>query len=203
MAFSKGRNELQASIEDTASVLISLSEEINSFYSCKIIAIKDDIRKLQNADVEKEELDSMLFPLYQLEELYNSLYIEAMEMIVSKVYSYVEKHLYMICDRIKYDRKKVARIYERDNHTGKGSDIEKIFYVINKLYYLEKQKISDYWSDFVLFHKLRTYIEHHNNYQKQLVKIEFIISNINQAKSLLNVIEMSTNHSQVKYVKYL
>ena len=66
MAFSKGRNELQASIEDTASVLISLSEEINSFYSCKIFAIKDDIRKLQNADVEKEELDSMLFPLYQL-----------------------------------------------------------------------------------------------------------------------------------------
>ena len=117
-----------------------------------------------------------------------------MEMIVSKVYSYVEKHLYMICDRIKYDRKKVARIYERDNHTGKGSDIEKIFYVINKLYCLEKQKISDYWSDFVLFHKLRTYIEHHNNYQKQLVKIEFIISNINQAKILLNAIEMSTNH---------
>lgn len=195
MTFSKGYNELQASIEDTASVLISLSEEINSFYSCKIIAIKDDIRKLQNADVEKEELDSKLFPLCQLEELYNSLYIEAMEMIVSKVYSYAEKHLYMICDRIKYDRKKIAKMYQRYNPSNQGSDIEKIFYVINKLYCIEKQEISDYWRDFASFHKLRTDIEHHNNYIKQLVKIEFIISNINQAKSLLNAIEMSTNHS--------
>ena len=203
MTFSKGYNELQASIEDTASVLISLSEEINSFYSCKIIAIKDDIRKLQNADVEKEELDSKLFPLYQLEELYNSLYIEAMEMIVSKVYSYAEKQLYMICDRIKYDRKKIAKMYQRYNPSNQGSDIEKIFYVINKLYCIEKQEISDYWRDFASFHKLRTDIEHHNNYIKQLVEIDYIKSNINQAKDLLNDIEAITNHSQVKNAGYL
>ena len=195
MAFSQGRNEIQSSIEDTASVLLILSEEINSFYSNKIDAINNVIRNLQyNTELEIEELNSLLFPYNQLKDMYNSLYIEAMEMIVSKVYSYAEIHFNMLINRINYERKRVARIYKQDNPGKQGSDIEKAFYVINKNYCLEKQRISCYWNDFELIHKLRTDIVHHNNYKKQLINIEFIKDNINQVRNLLNTIEKITNN---------
>lgn len=197
MAFSQGRNEIQSSIEDSASVLFILSEEINSFYSNKINAINDEIRNLQynNTKLEIEELNSLLFPYNQLKDMYNSLYIESMEMIVSKVYSYAEIHFYMLINRINYKRKRVARIYKQDNPGKQGSDIEKAFYVIKKNYCLEKQRLSCYWNDFELIHKLRTNIVHHNNYKKQLINIEFIKDNINQVRNLLNTIEKITNNT--------
>ena len=102
MVFGKARNEIQSRIEDGAYLLLNLVDEVNDFFFYKISLIKEEIRTIKedNKDMDYEEIQSILSPYQQIEEFYNNLFEEAMQMLVSKVYSYAEKHIELILFRI-------------------------------------------------------------------------------------------------------
>ncbi|MBO7230164.1 MAG: hypothetical protein J6V20_01995 [Bacteroidaceae bacterium] len=192
--FAKGRNEIQASIDDMALGIKNLAYEIDSFYSSKIQGIESEINDMKEHDVDAENAGCCLCnsTSYQLLDIYNGLHIEAMEAIVSKVYSYAEKHMQMMVESIGYDLKHIHKEYKADAQPCSGvSDIEKMFYIINKHYCLPFSEISDVWSNYYDIHMLRKNIEHRYDYEKRLIKIEYIIQNIEQIEEMLKAIEIS------------
>lgn len=190
--FAKGRNEIQASIEDMAQAIKNLAYDINEFYTDKIKTIESKIEevKKQNVDLADEEIGVVNFYNYQLLEIYSNLHIEAMEAIVSKVYSYAETHMQMIVENIGFNSKKVSKEYSKDGQPEKGvSDVEKMFYIIKKYYSLPYSALTDVWNSFHDIHKLRNDIVHKYNHERQYIKVEYIIQNLDQVEEMLKVIE--------------
>ena len=194
MAISKGRNELQASIEDIAIMLESLTIDINSYYSNKINDIEDNITKIKkdNPKEDFEILQSMTDMLVQEIELYKEFHKVALEMLLVKVFSYAEKHFEILLSRVSYNRSKAKKEYSKDGQPTKGvSDIEKFFYILKKHKKLSIVQISDIWIDYKAFHLLRNDITHrkaHNN----SIDIDYINSNLTQISKLLMIIEIET-----------
>lgn len=190
--FAKGRNDIQVSVEDMSQAIKILAYDINEFYTDKIKTIEskiDEVKK-QNAGIADEEIGVVNFYNYQLLEIFSNSHMEAMEAIVSKVYSYAEKHMQMMVESIGYDLKHIQKEYKADAQPCSGvSDIEKMFYIINKHYSLPFSEISDAWSNYYDIHMLRKNIEHRYDYEKRLIKIEYIIQNIEQVEEMLKVIE--------------
>ena len=107
MAISKGRNELQASIEDTATMLKSLAIDINSYYSHKINSIEDSIIRIKgnNSNEDFEILQNMTDLLTEEIELHKDFHRVALEMLLVKVFSYAERHFEILLSRLSYNRK--------------------------------------------------------------------------------------------------
>ena len=192
--FANGRNEIQVSIDDMALGVRNLAYEIDNFYSSKVQAIESEINNIneQKADEENGESCHRKSACSQLLDIYKSLHIVAMEAVVSKVYSYAEKHMQMMVESIGYDLKHIQEEYKADAQPCKGvSDIEKMFYIINKHYSLPFSKITDVWSNYYDIHILRKNIEHRYDYEMQLIKIDYIIQNIEQIEEMLKAIEIS------------
>lgn len=190
--FAKGRSDIQASIEDMAQAIKILAYDINEFYIDKIKTIESKIEevKKQNAGIADEEIGVLNYYNCQLLEIFSNSHMEAMEAIVSKVYSYAEKHMQMMVESIGYDLKHIQKEYKVDAQTCSGvSDIEKMFYIINKHYCLPFSEISDVWSNYYDIHMLRKNIEHRYDYEKRLIKIEYIIQNLDQIERMLKGME--------------
>lgn len=194
MAISKGRNELQASIEDIAIMLESLTIDINSYYSNKINDIEDNITRIKkdNPKEDFEILQSMTDLLVQEIEFYKEFHKVALEMLLVKVFSYAEKHFEILLSRVSYNRSKAKEEYSKDGQPTKDvSDIEKFFYILKKHKKLSIVQISDIWIDYKAFHLLRNDITHrkaHNN----SIDIDYINSNLTQISKLLMIIEAET-----------
>lgn len=194
MAISKGRNELQASIEDIAIMLESLTIDINSYYSNKINDIEDNITRIKkdNPKEDFEILQSMTDMLVQEIEFYKEFHKVALEMLLVKVFSYAEKHFEILLSRVSYNRSKAKKEYSKDGQPTKDvSDIEKFFYILKKHKKLSIVQISDIWIDYKTFHLLRNDITHrkaHNN----SIDIDYINSNLTQISKLLMIIEAET-----------
>lgn len=194
MAISKGRNELQASIEDIAIMLESLTLDINSYYSNKINDIEDNITRIKkdNPKEDFEILQSMTDLLVQEIEFYKEFHKVALEMLLVKVFSYAEKHFEILLSRVSYNRSKAKKEYSKDGQPTKDvSDIEKFFYILKKHKKLSIVQISDIWIDYKAFHLLRNDITHrkaHNN----SIDIDYINSNLTQISKLLMIIEAET-----------
>ncbi|MBR4963563.1 MAG: hypothetical protein IKY54_06665, partial [Muribaculaceae bacterium] len=169
MAISKGRNELQASIEDIAIMLESLTLDINSYYRNKINDIEDNITRIKkdNPKEDFEILQSMTDLLVQEIEFYKEFHKVALEMLLVKVFSYAEKHFEILLSRVSYNRSKAKKEYSKNGQPTKDvSDIEKFFYILKKHKKLSIVQISDIWIDYKAFHLLRNDITHrkaHNN----------------------------------------
>ena len=194
MAISKGRNELQASIEDIAIMLESLTLDINSYYRNKINDIEDNITRIKkdNPKEDFEILQSMTDLLVQEIEFYKEFHKVALEMLLVKVFSYAEKHFEILLSRVSYNRSKAKKEYSKDGQPTKDvSDIEKFFYILKKHKKLSIVQISDIWIDYTAFHLLRNDITHrkaHNN----SIDIDYINSNLTQISKLLMIIEIET-----------
>ena len=194
MAISKGRNELQASIEDIAIMLESLTLDINSYYRNKINDIEDNITRIKkdNPKEDFEILQSMTDLLVQEIEFYKEFHKVALEMLLVKVFSYAEKHFEILLSRVSYNRSKAKKEYSKDGQPTKDvSDIEKFFYILKKHKKLSIVQISDIWIDYKAFHLLRNDITHrkaHNN----SIDIDYINSNLTQISKLLMIIEIET-----------
>lgn len=102
MAFSSGRNEIQASIEDDATMLSCAVQEINLFYSEKLSEITCSIEKTKSDYSTEcpEILASMLSSDYQVMEWYEELLCLTLNAFIPKVYSYAEKHIEGLLGRI-------------------------------------------------------------------------------------------------------
>lgn len=195
MAFGKVRNEIQSRIEDGACLLMNLVDEVNDFFLKKISLIKEDIHAIRedNKEMDFEEIQSILSPYQQMEEFYNTLYEEAMEMLVSKVYSYAEIHIGLMLFRIGYSLNKARKEYKIGHKSDNGiSDIEKSFYVISKRATIGISNITDIWQDYKHMHEIRKNIEHHCRDVNYLIDKNFLISNIQQIKKLLCFLETKT-----------
>ena len=194
MAISKGRNELQASIEDIAIMLESLTLDINSYYRNKINDIEDNITRIKkdNPKEDFEILQSMTDLLVQEIEFYKEFHKVALEMLLVKVFSYAEKHFEILLSRVSYNRSKAKKEYSKNGQPTKDvSDIEKFFYILKKHKKLSIVQISDIWIDYKAFHLLRNDITHrkaHNN----SIDIDYINSNLTQISKLLMIIEIET-----------
>ena len=103
MAISKGRNELQASIEDWGTILESLAIDINSYYQGKITNIEDDIKRFKenNYNENFEEIKSIIDTQIQEIGIYKEFQRGALEMLVVKIYSYAERHFEILLSRVK------------------------------------------------------------------------------------------------------
>lgn len=190
--FAKGRNEIQASIEDMAQAIKNLAYDINEFYTDKIKTIESKIEevKKQNVDLADEEIGVVNYYNCQLLEIFSNSHIEAMETIVSKVYSYAEKHMQMIVEKVGYNLNKVRREYSKDGQPIKHiSNIEKMFYIIKKHYSLPYSALADVWNEYSDIHNLRNMIVHKHSYERQLIKIEYIIQNLDQIERMLKGME--------------
>lgn len=195
MAFGKVRNEIQSRIEDGACILMNLVEEVNDFFLNKISLIKKEILtvKEENKGMDYEEIQSILSPDQQLEEFYNNIYKEAMEMLVSKVYSYAEIHIELILSRIGYNIKKAQKEYHNKYGTVNGiSDIEKSFYVISKRATIGISSITDIWQDYKDIHEIRKNVVHHSRDVNYLIDKNYLNKNIQQIKELLCLLETKT-----------
>ena len=90
MAFSKGRNELQASIEDTRVILESLAIDIDSYYRGKIVNIENQIKSIKESNLNEdfEILQSITNAQEQEIEIYKEFHRVALEILLVKVFSY-------------------------------------------------------------------------------------------------------------------
>ena len=179
MVFGKARNEIQSRIEDGAYLLLNLVDEVNDFFFYKISLIKEEIRTIKedNKDMDYEEIQSILSPYQQIEEFYNNLCEEAMQMLVSKVYSYAEKHIELILFRIGSSIKKAQKEYRKTHISVEGiSDIEKSFYVISNNFNVGISEISEIWRDYKYMHEIRKKIEHHCGDENYSINKDYLIS---------------------------
>lgn len=193
MAIAKGRNDLQASIEDYAKMLDTLACDIDSFYKKEIENINRQIKISDESSDDYEIKYSIKVQYEDVIELYESLHNQSFEMLISKIYSYAEKHMEELLKRISYSRNKSADEYKKDKGNIHGiSDIEKHFYVIRKHNNLPEMNISEFWKDFKAIHQLRNNIEHHYSHSAKPISIEYIKSNIVQAEKMLLHIERIT-----------
>ena len=195
MVFGNARNEIQSRIEDGAYLLLNLVDEVNDFFFYKISLIKEEIRTIKedNKDMDYEEIQSILSPYQQIEEFYNNLCEEAMQMLVSKVYSYAEKHIELILFRIGSSIKKAQKEYRKTHISVEGiSDIEKSFYVISNNFNVGISEISEIWRDYKYMHEIRKKIEHHCGDENYSINKDYLISNIQQIKELLCLLEANT-----------
>lgn len=190
---AKGRNELQASIEDYAQMLDTLACDIDSFYKKEIDNIKRQIKISDESNDDNEIKYSIKAQYNDVIELYESLHNQSFEMLISKIYSYAEKNMEELLKRISYSRSKSTNEYKKDKgNIHRISDIEKYFYIIRKYSNLPEMNITEFWKDFKAIHQLRNDIEHHYSYQAKPILIEDIRSNIAQAKKMLLHIEEIT-----------
>lgn len=194
MAISKGRYELQASIEDTAAMLESLAIDINSYYKNKISTIEDNIKctKENNPNEDFEILQSMTNMQEMEIEFYKEFQKEALEMLLIKVFSYAEKYFEILLSRLSYTRNKAIKEYSNDGEPRNNiSDIEKFFYILKKHKKLSIIQITDIWNDYNNFHSLRKDIVHRSA-PKKTINIEYINLNLSQISKLLMTIEADT-----------
>ena len=194
MAFSKGRNELQASIEDTRVILESLAIDIDSYYRGKIVNLENQIKSIKESNLNEdfEILQSITNAQEQEIEIYKEFHRVALEILLVKVFSYAERHFEILLSRLSYNRKKAIKEYSNDGQPKNGiSDIEKYFYVLKKYKKISVVKISDIWKDFNESHLLRNDIAHRKNYNNS-ININYIKNNLAQIFQLLITIETET-----------
>ena len=194
MAISKGRNDLQTNIQDTATMLNSFAIDINSFYEKKIENIENNIREIitKNSNEDFEITQSMTNLLKQEIDLCKDFQKEGFEMLLIKVYSFVEIYLEELLSRLSYSRNKAINEYKQDGQPmHEVSDIEKYFYILKKHQKTSLEKISDVWTDFHNFHRMRKNITHHKKAIEHIT-IEYINSNISKITQLLSMLELET-----------
>ena len=99
MAIANGRNNMLASIEDSASMLNNLVDELDRFYSNKLTDFerKIDLLRIENKNEEPKVLCSMCSDWNYAISIYDELFTETKEMLICKVYSYAEKHMKKSC----------------------------------------------------------------------------------------------------------
>ena len=195
MAFAKGKNEMQASIDDTALALVQLTNEFENYYTKRVLELDNQIKDLrrENPNEAPEILYCMESPILGIKDIYDEMHRETMEMLLCRVYSFVEKHMEEFLKRIP-----LSKTQAQKSLTGKGvSNIVKFFSAINTRFNLSIQSVSELWKDYEEFHKLRKDIEHHfdYDYQQKDIHINYILDNIEQAKKLLHFIEENTRNN--------
>ena len=194
MAISKGRNDLQASIEDTRTLLETLAIDIDSYYSGKITNNENDIKRIKdnNPNEDFEIIQSMVNMPEKEIEFYKEFHRVTLEILLVKVFSYAERHFEILLSRLSYNRNKAKREYSKDGQPMNGiSDIEKYFYILKKYKKISIVEISDIWKDYNVFHLLRNDIAHRKNHNKS-IDINYIKNNLAQIFQLLITIEADT-----------
>ena len=194
MAISKGRNDLQASIEDTRTLLGTLAIDIDSYYSGKITNNENDIKRIKdnNPNEDFEIIQSMVNMPEKEIEFYKEFHRVTLEILLVKVFSYAERHFEILLSRLSYNRNKAKSEYSKDGQPMNGiSDIEKYFYILKKYKKISIVEISDIWKDYNVFHLLRNDIAHRKNYNKS-IDINYIKNNLAQIFQLLITIEADT-----------
>lgn len=197
MAFAKGRNNMQAYIEDSLEQMRSLVNILHSFFSDKIERKKNKVKSLIE-DCKNEDVDVVESMVeYHKEEIafWEDFFKETLESLLIKIYSIAEFCMEQILlKRIGYKRKDALKEYKKDQQpTENVSDIEKYFYVLKKSKNLTIERITDLWTDYASFHEKRKNIVHMKDSEKNIdVNIDYIMSNINQIAKLLNVLEKET-----------
>lgn len=198
MAFSKGRSNMQASIEDSATLLNSLIDEMDTFYSNKLTEYESKIEliKKENPQESPEVLESMCYEWIFATSVYHEFFMETKQMLITKVYSYAEKHLNELLSMIGYNQNKYSKMYEKKHSSTKGiSDIEKCCYVLQNHYGLDQNLLNEYWPMFKDFHDLRRDIIHHD--VNIHIDTKMIKCNLDNALQLLKHIELITREKIV------
>lgn len=201
MAITNGRNNMLASIEDSASLLNNLVDELDIFYSSKLTDYEKRIEllKTENSEENPEVLYSMSSEWNYAICIYDEFFTETKEMLVPKVYSYAEKHLNEILSMLGYSRNVISKEYKNSNHSTQGiSDIEKCCYILQNHFGLQQNLLDGYWPMFNKFHKLRKNIEHHYGYRYISIDTKLIKNNLDCALQLLKHIELLTREKRVK-----
>jgi hypothetical protein len=197
MAFAKGRNNMQAYIEDSLEQMRSLVNILHSFFSDKIERKKNKVKSLIE-DCKNEDVDVVESMVeYHKEEIafWEDFFKETLESLLIKIYSIAEFCMEQILlKRIGYKRKDALKEYKQDQQPKENvSDIEKYFYVLKKSKNLTIERITDLWTDYASFHEKGKNIVHTKDSEKNIdVNIDYIMSNINQIAKLLNVLEKET-----------
>lgn len=189
-----------ASIEGSASLLNSLVDELDRFYSNILSDYEEKIDKFKTANPNEEPdvLHSMCAEWNYAICIYDEFFTETKEMLVSKVYAYAEKHLNEILSMLGYSRNVISKEYKNSNHSTQGiSDIEKCCYILQNHFELQQDLLDGHWPIFNKFHKLRKNIEHHYGHRYISIDIELIKSNLDCALQLLKHIELLTREKRV------
>lgn len=201
MTIANGRNNMLASIEDSASMLYSLVDELDRFYSNKLNDFKRkiDLLRIENKNEEPEVLCSICFDWNYAISIYDELFTETKEMLICKIYSYAEKHTNELLSMLGYNHKKISNEYKSSNPSTQGiSDIEKCCYILQNYFGLEQNLLEMYWPIFKDFHKLRKDVEHRYNHSYTSININMIKSNLDHAVGLLKHIELVTREKRNK-----
>ena len=114
MAIANGRNNMLASIEDSAFMLNSLVDELDRFYSNKLTDFerKIDLLRIENKNEEPKVLCSMCSDWNYAISIYDELFTETKEMLICKVYSYAEKHMNKLLSMLGYNHNKISKEYK-------------------------------------------------------------------------------------------
>lgn len=195
MAVSNSRNELQASIEDNATMLICIVQEIDLFYKQRLLDISNQIEKTKNEIAAEcpEALSSMLSQDYQMIEWYEELFQQILQSFILKVYSYADKHIKGLLARINCTINDAQKQYRKEYDDIKGvSDIEKGCYYLCKHYDFSFEDIWSIWPGFKTFHSLRVDIEHKYKVEYSCLSVDNILTTIAEAKEFLSALERLT-----------
>ena len=127
-------------------------------------------------------------------ELYQELHVQTLQLLVPKVYSFAEKHIEGLLERLSYTIKKAKIEYDKDFGSKSQciSLIEKGCYIICKHCDLLYDKQMSTWNGFKDFHAVRKTIVHRYNMDVKNINIEYIRRNIEAAKKLLLSLEYAT-----------
>lgn len=193
MAIAKGKNEMQASIDDTAAALITLTNEMEAYYNQRRRDLEAQLEKIREKNQnEDSEIIQSIISSSDFRWIYDEMHQETLEMLVCKVYSFAEKHMGEMLKRIHLKEKQAKELGQ-----GQGvSDMETYYMAIQKRFGIS-ESISEKWIGYKDFHRLRKDIVHHHDNEKKDVSANYILSNINQVKELLLYVEeVSRSNSQ-------
>lgn len=202
MAIANGRNNMLASIEDSASMLNSLVDELDRFYSNKLTDFerKIDLLRIENKNEEPTVLCSMCSDWNYAISIYDELFTETKEMLICKVYSYAEKHMNKLLSMLGYNHNKISKEYKDSKPSTQGvSDIDKCCYILYSHFDFEQNLLDRYWPMFKDFHKLRKDIEHHFDHSYVTIDIKMIKNNLDYALRLLRHIELVTREKRINH----
>lgn len=188
MAFGKGRNYLEAKIQDEEVLLSSFIDGFEKYFESQISKVEQQIIEVEEEfrmdgpEVMSSASNSLREIIYYYEENFQVI----MEMILSRIYSYLEKNMEELMNcRLNVDRRQAKKEYKG----VKGlSDVEIYFLTFKQMLQFE-ESLEHFCPEFRSYHSDRVAIEHHKRENIKDLNVSYIKTFLESAFELLSFVE--------------
>lgn len=190
MSFSRGRNNIEASIIDSAIIYHELLDELESFFKNKIDNIVCIIEEEKGYLHENKELFANIQqPYMELIFHYQEIFQECLEMLLIKIYSYIEKHLEVLMGTLGIKTREAVINKPIKGKVQRKSKIELYYLAIQKACSFEASLIEK-WAGFQEFRTTRNSIVHNKQTTNKQLTTKYLKESLHYGNDILLYIEL-------------